>query len=358
MRLKTSRPTQVASTPSRRQGFTMVEMLGVLAVLMVLATIGAENVLESIKNARRDGEAQTLQTIAGAFQASIVQNQSLPGASNWSDSVFAYLTISPDRVTNTVANTQRIFLYDPGFSVGTNATSVPPYTQGNAGSVEPAMTNARCLLISSLVGPLPTIGADATTFSNLWNTPNYGVPVGWTGAWLSAGADLHIQRMNLRSLFSRVVLENLDPTNTAYYSVGTNPVASVAPGTRVQAWLINSSAINFYTTNNSNSLLSREYIQANAGYTFEYGSWASQIQYGTPAWFGQMASSFLLASCPPGKLQRYSKQQSVADAMYLFLYHFGQWSLDNFSTTNPAPGQTLSIAAASDLTNVAWDLIR
>ena len=341
-----------------QRAFTMIEILGVLTIIIIMTALAAENVLESVKNTSRSAEVTSLANIVTAFQSAALKNKSLPASSNWYVPVFTTMNVSPDRITNNPSGSQRAFLYDPAFNVGTTILSVPPYTQGNAGSLEPIMTNARLLVVSSLAGTLPTIGSDAATFSNLWNTAAYAVPAGWTGAWTNAGADIKIQRLNLRSLFSCVVLENNDPTNSAYYSVETNAVATLAPGTRQQMWLINTSVLNFYASNNVNSLQSRTYINGNTGFTFEFGNWGGTLQFGTPAWFGQMAYTFLSATNPPGKLQRYPKQQSVADAMSLYLYYFGQWSLDNFSATNPAPAQSLSAAAASTLTNVAWDLIK
>ncbi len=353
------KPSKLAARPwGERRAFTLIEILGVLTIIIIMSALAAENVLESVKNAKRSAEVTSLANIVTAFQTAALKSKSLPAASNWYVPVFNTMNVSPDRITNNSSGWQRAFLYDPAFNVGTTTSSVPPYTQGNTGSVQPVMTSARLLVVSSLAGSLPTIATDAATFSNLWNTAAYAVPPGWTGALTNSGADLKIQRLNLSSLFSCVVLENNDPTNSAYYSVETNAVATLAPATRRQMWLINTSVLNFYASNNVNSLLSRTYVNGSVGFTFEYGNWGGTLQFGNPAWFGQMAYSFLAAPNPPGKLQRYPKQQSVADAMSLYLYYFGQWSLDNFSATNPAPAQSLSAAAASTLTNVAWDLIK
>jgi hypothetical protein len=61
------------------------------------------------------------------------------------------------------------------------------------------------------------------------------------------------------------------------------------------------------------------------------------------------------AQRPPA--QTYSKQQWVADAMYQFLYNFGQWSLIGFPMTNP-PSFVISCVATNALITFGNDLIR
>jgi len=340
-----------------RAGFTMIEMLAVLAVIVTLATIATMNVMESIKTARRDSEAASLVTLEDGLRTAIVQTKSIPAAAHWEDPVVDYLAMRPSSLTNTTIGTQRRLLYDPAFRVGTNTTSVPPFTQGNNGSLQPV--SPRVVILSSLLWELPTLGTDAVTFSNIWNTPRMGVPAGWAAGWGTKCPDLSIERMDLRDLFSCVILENLDMSNAAPYSLETGVNASVPAGARKQMWVIKTTVVNFL--NPDNTLQWREYVTQDASYTYEYGRWGRYTQYGPNrgcGWFGVMTDQFREAAAPPGKTQRYPKQQWVADAMYDFLYNFGQWSLDSFVATNPAPGYIKSCAATNALITFGADLVK
>ncbi len=347
-----------SSLPSRRRAaFTLIEILCVLAIIVLLAAVAAKNVMESIKTARRDAEVASMGSLADAFRASIIDSKSIPAAANWHTGVFANLAIAPNKVTNTTAGTRRAFLYDPAFRVGTNTTSVPPYIQGNNGSLQPAAP--RAVLLSSMYWALPTLGTDATTFSNLWATPRYGVPDG--AAWDSWGTscpDLHIERLDLRDLFACVVLENLDSSNAAPYSMESGVNTSVPAGTRRQMWVLKTSVLNLNYTNNT--LQAREYVTEDVSYTYEYGAWGRYARYGPNSgagWFGVMTDRFL-AAAQRGTAQTYSKQQWVADAMCQFLYNFGQYSLVNFPATNGTPSFVMSCAATNALITFGNDLIR
>ena len=356
MQMNRFRFNKPAALPRGRAGFTMIEMLGVLAVIVLLAAVAAQNVLESVKTARRDTEVSTMATLAAAFRTTIVENKSIPAAADWSDPVYTELAIASSKVATNASGWQRVMLFDPAFRVGTNSASVPPYTQGNSGSLEPV--SPRVVLLSSLLWTLPTLGNDAVTFSNIWATPRYGVPAGWASSWGTSCPDLRIERMNLRDLFCCVVLENLDASNAAPYSLDTNGAASVPARQRRQMWVIKTTVLNLNYTNNS--LQAREYITDDVSYTYEYGTWGRYVRYGPNSgvgWFGSMVDQFRTATQRSPALT-YSKQQWVVDAMYQFLYNFGQWSLVNFPTTNGTPSFVMSCAATNALTTFGNNLIR
>lgn len=341
----------------RRSGFTMIEMLGVLAIIMALAAVAAKNVLESVKTARRDSEVTTMSTLAESFRASVLENKCVPTAANWHTGVFANLNIAPNKVTNTTAGTRRVLLYDPAFRVGTNTTSVPPYTQTSNGSLQPV--SPRVVLLSSLIYQLPSLGTDSATFSNIWFTPRFGVPDGWAAAWGEQCPDLRIERMDLRDLFCCVVLENLDTTTNASYSLETGTDASVPAGGRRELWVFKTTVLNLNYADNT--LQAREYVNEDVSYTYEYGAWGRYARYGPTigaGWFGTKVDEFLQAAKRPPTTQVYSKQQWVVDAMHQFLYNFGQWSLVGFPSTNSTPAFLMSCAATNALITFGNDLIR
>ena len=349
-----------------QSGFTLIEVVGVLGIIAILAAVVTENVLKRIKLAHQNTEVASMTAVGGTLQTSIKRTKSIPAATNLASAVATYLSQSVTKVKTTVSGNTRLFLVDPNFRVGTNSALTPPYTQSSDGSVQPI--SPRVLVLSSLGPALPAIEQDAGAFANIWNTAPNGVPAGWPAAWAGRGQDLQILRLDMGSSFHRVILENLDLYHVAPYSIETtNTLTSVPVGSRKEMWFIDSTVINFHY--NDSSLQAREYIVEDVSYVYENGGWRRYLWYGpsiSSGWFGQMVDAFLAAQSPPGTTRRYSNQQWVIDAMYTFLYDFGQWSQEpsadghGFSGGPPwphIPGYEQASAGASGLTSYSGDLI-
>src|SRR6185295_14296325 len=115
--------------------------------------------------------------------------------------------------------------------IGT-ANGTLPYTQTNSGSlVEPACSSWRLMIVSSLDPgksiPVSSGVSDATSFNNLWNAADGTVPAGWPGSWLNHGDDLKIQRINLASLFKRLILTNCDSPSSGIFAMDDNTPGSI-----------------------------------------------------------------------------------------------------------------------------------
>lgn len=347
--------------PAAVRAFTLIEIVAVLAVLAILAAIVTENVLTRMKLAARTAEATSLTTIADTFQEAVVRTKYVPSAGDVIPILAADMAVSQDRVQRTANGNPRWYWVDPNCRVGTNLATLP-YTQTASGSAQPS--RVRLAVVSSVGRSLPnrTNGPTATEFDALWNTPPGQVPACVGANWGGDPEDLRIQRIDAATLFCRVVLENVDFLRGAPYSVDTtNTLSSVAAGSRREFWLLMGTVLNFHFTDNS--LQAREYVMEDVGYTFENGRWGRYLRYGPNrgnGWFGEMVDRFLAAPPPPGGTRRYSTQQWVIDAMYTFLYDFGQWSLDSFYGGPPwphIPGYEQSSAGATGLSDYSSDLL-
>jgi prepilin-type N-terminal cleavage/methylation domain-containing protein len=342
-------------------GFTLVEIVGVLAVLAILSAIAAENILTRMKEAARQAEANSLATLADTFQESAIRTKYVPSTADITTILAAHLAVPVARVQQTQGGNARWFWVDPNCQVGAAGATLP-YTQTAAGSGQPS--RVRLAIMSSVGAPLParTNGPTAAEFDTLWSTAPNGVP-SWLGTnWSGMADDLKIQRIDAGTLFCRLVLENVDFINGAPYSVdATNTLTTVPAGSRREFWLLTGSVLNFHYTDSS--LQAREYVMEDVGYTFENGRWGRYLRYGPNrgnGWFGEMVDRFLAAPPPPGGTRRYSTQQWVIDAMYTFLYDFGQWSLDSFYGGPPwphIPGYEQSSAGATGLSSYSSDLL-
>ena len=342
-------------------GFTLIEIIGVLAVLAILSAILAENILTRMREAARQAEATSLATLADTFQESAVRTKYVPAATNITTILAADLAVPVERVQRTAGGNLRWFWVDPSCQVGTAGATLP-YTQTAAGSAQPS--RVRLAILGSVGTPLPARndGPTAAEFDGVWNAAPGTVPASLRALWGGLADDLKIQRMDAGTLFCRLVLENVDFINGAPYSVDTtNTLTTVPAGSRREFWLLMGSVLNFHYTDSS--LQAREYVMEDVGYTFENGRWGRYLRYGPNrgnGWFGEMVDRFLAAPPPPVGTRRYSTQQWVIDAMYTFLYDFGQWSLDSFYGGPPwphIPGYEQSSAGATGLSSYSGDLL-
>ncbi len=364
LRRRTRRPALAA------RAFTAVELVGVLAIVAIIGALLAENLIEKMRLAAIDAERTSLASLTKTLERYVGRTKSVPDRNTLPTALAADLAVATERVTQTAQGNPRWFWVDPDHRVGTNTTSTLPFVQTGLGSVQPQ--KLRLVIISSVGAPLPTpaITPNATQFLQAWNAVAGSVPAFLSSAWSGRPDDLNIQRLELGTLFCRVVLENLDANYDAWYSVDTTNTLSSIPKPSGTAssnsrifWLVRGTVLNFHYPDAATSIQAREYIMEDVGYTFENGRWGRYLRYGpnlSNGWFGQMVDRFLAAPPPPGATRRYSTQQWVVDAMYQFLYCFGQWSLDYFYGGPPwphIPGYEQSNAGATGLADYSSDLL-
>lgn len=311
---------EVNSQRTMSRGYTLIELVGVLAIIAILAAVVTENILERMKRQIRETEASNLATFADAIRKSIARTKSVPGAGGLPARIATELSLPSSKVTTTPYKYTRYFLMHPEFRVGTNQTSTIPYTQTVRGStVEPS--NCKAVIISS-VGPIDEdlIPAEitGTTFTNLWDASE---------EWDALAQDVKLQRIELRDLFHRVILNNLDGYRAAPYSVeSTNTLTTIPIGGRLETWFIESTALNLHM--HGGALQMRDVIREDVSYVFENGRWARYVttgKSGTSGSFGDLVDAFL-RSDPNTNPKFYSTQQAIIDDMYNYLWYFGLWA--------------------------------
>jgi hypothetical protein len=306
--------------------------------MAILASVVAENVVEKMKRSARDAELGNLGNFATAFTKCIQRDKTILTPTNWAVTISDELSLPLSKVRKTTSGAYRLFITDPAFTVGTNLSTPLPYTQTVRGSPQPA--NTRVLMVSSLAGSLPSLTIDATAFNSIWGVGPDQIPTGWPSAWGTYGKEVKVQRVDLGYLFHRVVLNNLDVLRNAPYSIdSTNTLTYVPAGTRLEAWYIDGTAINFHF--NDGSLQAREFIHEDVSYVYENGRWSRYLNYGRNnlmGLFGQMVDAFL-ASPPNPDTKFAASQQSIVDEMYNYLWYFGLWAEEGFPVdgTKPLP---------------------
>lgn len=389
--LETSRSQLGRAKKGARVGFTLIEMIAVLAIITILVAVATVNVIGQMKQAARKAEAQSMESMRDALRAYILRNKHIPAPADWPKAIAAELGVPLERVTKTRIGYPRFFCEDPQLDIGapTNGTRKLPFVQGATGSVEPI--NPRLTLVSTLGTNLPAIATNqSTAFDDIWVTQSSSVPSGWS-TWGASGEDLWIQRLDLRSLFRRVVFNNLDPDHQAPYSIqhgstsladwdsttdpslpkpvveeyagvdrmpnfltmalvpppitpppsgpsGLVPPSStvrVASGNRLEMWLLETTAIRLLFADES--VQAQEFLREDVSYVFENGRWSRYTNYGPRpplSGFGLLAEQFRTAAIPTGN-KFGANPQAVIEEVFTYLYTYGVWATGNPPTINP-----------------------
>jgi prepilin-type N-terminal cleavage/methylation domain-containing protein len=196
-----AQPASVSSTPhasrlTSSQGFTLVELIGVLAILAILASFITPNVVNQLRSARRDAEDKQLANISQGIELYLRQTRSFPA--NLAVLSPDYVPTSSGQLTNNANGFLRYYFVQPNISGYTNV----------AGSDPTALADSRFLLITDLTqNANPTIITDAE-FETWWDTDETGIP------------DLKIHRGHVGHLFQLLSL-SADGTGGSYTVDGT-----------------------------------------------------------------------------------------------------------------------------------------
>jgi len=257
-------------------GFTLIEMIGVLAVMAILASVVTPNALRSLDHAAITAEVQTLSHLGEQTKNYLRDQGVAPTPANWTTTIGGYADISPIDIATNKRQIARVFLTDPA--------TVP--TQ-------------RVIILSSMRAglSLPTSANinTAVRFQDIWQTADRSVPtaISWGGwaAWnavANSGDFLVIERVNLTPVYS-TDLQNLTLTlnnrgaATASYNIvlanGTVQAAVniLAGGTAVLSNRHAKERFNLYRASGGVAL-DYSYVLSTTGKTFDFNgvNWIPQ----------------------------------------------------------------------------------
>ncbi|MEE8124875.1 MAG: prepilin-type N-terminal cleavage/methylation domain-containing protein [Nitrospirales bacterium] len=153
-----------AKDQNSHSGFTLVELIGVLAILAILASFITPNVINQLRSARRDAEDQQLANIAQGIELFLRETRAFPA--NLAALSPDYVPISIGQLTTNANGFIRYYFVQPTITGFTNVTGLPTNQ----------LADARFLLITDLnQNANPTITNDAE-FENWWDTDETGTP--------------------------------------------------------------------------------------------------------------------------------------------------------------------------------------
>jgi prepilin-type N-terminal cleavage/methylation domain-containing protein len=334
--------------PLGRRGFTLVELIGVLAVISLLSWWASEGLFSRLRETLRQDEAVRLQEVAAGFQRAVIRFQSVPGETNWAPMVAEELARPVAGVLTNVAGGSRRLVLDPGFRLG-SPSQAPPYTQGSSGS--PAPLQARAVLVSSLAADLPNLST--LRFEDLWNCPPDRLPARWPTRWAGKPADLLIERISLAARFHRVVLNNLSSTIEARFVVGTGSTVFVRANGIHDAHYLEGSELVLLDLAGLPQW--SETVSDSAAWCFESGVWREGMLRGRNAPSDNVAEAFdrFLRLPSPGV----AGPADVALTMHEFLGEYGRWAEQGFGRVAGNPIWRRTQEAAERMTDFSQQML-
>jgi prepilin-type N-terminal cleavage/methylation domain-containing protein len=288
-------------TRASQRGLTLIEMIGVLAIIAVVASIVLPALVRQTDKAVADLESASLQSFGTAFQNNVMRTRRIPGlvGNDWATNVAGELGLNIADVTNNVRRQPRLFLIDTnGFAGLLNGPTYAAYVQTNAGTLAPTNSsfNPRIMIVSSLGKAVPSAVSSAATtplltadFNKLWtwdgtaaNFPTTGAWNGWTGS----PYDITVQRINLSPLLVNLYLNyNNPPRNNLMCSYAidytNNPIASVTNSTSniTHGYFLKNSVLALFYTNASSVLVTDSFqvLNRDSTFIFDQNRWFNSL---------------------------------------------------------------------------------
>lgn len=354
------------TSASGHRGFTLIEMVGVLTVVMILATVIFATTIRQLDVVAGNQESATLKSYGDALQQSIRRNRQIPGATNWAITIAAESGANVATVMTNTRGRPRILLIHPQIEIGQNNGGLP-YSQNVTGSVVTVggevvpPKNPQLMILSSVGPPLPaslTAGFSIAQWQDLWNTPDGTLPAGGSpwDTWGGSGADLKIRRIDLSPLFVHVMLNNYGTPGGGQYSIdslATNTVPNTAVGT--EAYFLKDTVLGLFK--HTGTMESQQIVAHDCTYFYASGIWQASLTEPpvTPPTLEYMAIRFytspwnLHAAGPP------ETQGTVLDAMEAFMNAYGAWAAGGFPGGSAALRQAV-VAAQSALNQATLNL--
>ncbi len=193
-----------------QSGYSLLELIAVMAIMAILAGAMAPNIAERIDAARRDAERQNLAILAQDLKQSILQQKRIPSMrpASWSQAIATVSSYSRERILRNDKGFVRRLLVDPRF-FSQEGKPFRGFVQNRGLKQRPY--SPRMMLASSLKQALRIPQLSASEFDAIWNQTAQSP--------LRENNDLIIERINLAPYFHRIVLSNQRSGERPFYQL-------------------------------------------------------------------------------------------------------------------------------------------
>ena len=222
MSSRTTNP-QNSRRPGMQRGFTIMELIGAMAIIAILAAVLAPSVTDGIDRAYAAQEEANVRTLVAALEQHVLQNKSLPRQTlaDWTAVVANYADLAREDVELNPRGFRRALYVDPQFFTSSEAV-FPGYNQTTGLSARPF--SPRLMIVSDLNRNAPNPPRTAAEFAAIWDQTNTAAVVG--------GTRVKVERLNLAGHFHRLLLINSHSQQPSYAleSASSVPVPAASGG--------------------------------------------------------------------------------------------------------------------------------
>lgn len=228
--------------PNGIRGFTLMEIIGVMAIVSIMAAVIAPRIFDTITSAYGDAEAVNVQQLSENLKQYIIDNKRIPSqtTNDWVTALASYSSLARDNIEFNARGFRRAIYIDPRFFTGTD-TVFTAYTQ--AGGLTQPPVFPRIMVVSDLAGNAPNPPTTNAAFSAIWDQTG--------GAGVVESDKVKIHRLHLASVFHRIVLVNSNPQQPGYAleaaAANAVPPASGAIDGSLTVYALHNSSINLFT---------------------------------------------------------------------------------------------------------------
>jgi prepilin-type N-terminal cleavage/methylation domain-containing protein len=330
------------SRPRSKEAFSLIELIGVMAILAILAAAAGPTLIKRVDYAAKTKEKEVLMSLTNALVKGCLANTAIPAAASMPATIAQVLNCNAAQVTVNARGFSRLIIVDPAISIG----GAPTNLQTSAG-ISSRPSNARVVILSTIAKSLPTITPDATEFAEIWNTAADSIP-SVLSSWGGRGEDLLIERVNFAPLFHKLLLKNVDPNppndkpNQGWYSLQDDGGVYVVPQDQFSAYYMDGTLLTLYRSNGTSSD-TREILHSDISFLYQKHKWTRRLEgsdevVGT---FGELASDFVKPPAPVDP-EFGATQQAVLNLLYSFLTSYGNWAYGDTSTVTNKAGLVIS----------------
>lgn len=328
-------PARIERASHALSGFSLIEFIGIVAILAILGAAIAPAVVRRVDQAALTKEIQDVTAISNALTLQIIRTKIMPDETTWAQAAATWMIRPVSQIATNNRNYARAFLIDTNGWLG-NFAPGSPFTQTTNGTTF-LPVNSRVMIVSTIAGSLPVASGRPgnTAFNDIWSTASSAKPSGWT-TWNGNGRDLVIQRMTFDPLFHQLILINHDTNGAAKFSIDTtNAVDIPSGGFGWNASYLDGTAVGL--CDSAGVPLTRLVLTRNIGFVFENGSWQGQIINGqngtnTATSFASTAGQFFKATINPNASKggnQTTDQSAVVGSMANFMLAFTMWANDS-----------------------------